>query len=494
MGARKLAAPSTTWLDRAFLRWAPAAGYRRLRARAAAATIELSLRKYEGAAVGRRTQGWRTSSSSANAEIGPSLIKLRDRCRALVRDNPWAKKAVRHIASQTVGTGIVPRARGRDVEESDRAQELWARWGETTQVDPEGRCDFYGIQALCARAVAESGEVLVRRRRRRASDGLAVPLQLQVLESDHLDHARNEMRPNGNRVVQGVEFDRLGRRVAYWLFPDHPGDSWPLRASNASQRVPARDVLHVFLPERAGQVRGVPWGAACVLRLRDLDEYEDAQLMRQKIASCFAAFVHDLDGGMSEGLGEPGKTDVPIDQLEPGTIEYLPPGKGIEFARPPAVEGYEDFSRVTLRSVAAAFGVSYESLTGDLTRVNFSSGRMGWLTEQRDLGSWRKLYFVPGLCQGVWRWFGEAASLAGELERGMAATWTPPRREMIQPGAEVRAMREQIESGMLSLSEAIRQLGYDPRGLLRELGDDVESLAALGLTTSLGVGKSPPPV
>jgi capsid protein len=34
----------------------------------------------------------------------------------------------------------------------------------------------------------------------------------------------------------------------------------------------------------------VPFGHAAMLRLKDLEEFEDTQLIRQKIAACFTAF------------------------------------------------------------------------------------------------------------------------------------------------------------------------------------------------------------
>ena len=139
------------------------------------------------------------------------------------------------------------------------------------------------------RTMAESGEVLIRFRDRRIEDGLPVPLQLQVLEPDHLDSMKSGELPDGGFIVQGIEFDALGRRRAYWLFSTHPGDS--RGRSLVSKPVPAAQVLHLYERLRPGQVRGVPWFAPVILKLRDLDDYDDAELMRKKIEACFAAFV-----------------------------------------------------------------------------------------------------------------------------------------------------------------------------------------------------------
>src|SRR6266511_3079705 len=202
------------WLDRAVGYVAPARALRRARQRAVMAAL---VRSYEDARVGRRTEGSVVAGTSANAEIGTALSRLRDRSRDLVRNNPYAAKAVQAVVSNLVGTGILPRARSADAIANEAADKLWARFAEAC--DADGLTDLSGLQALIVRAMAESGECLVRVRDRRIEDGLPVPLQLQLLEPDHLDSSKTGDLANGGFVVQGVEFDALGRRRAYWLYP-----------------------------------------------------------------------------------------------------------------------------------------------------------------------------------------------------------------------------------------------------------------------------------
>lgn len=142
--------------------------------------------------------------------------------------------------------------------------------------------------------------MLVRRRRRKSADNLPVPLQLQVLEADFLDEQKDG--PSGNNlIIQGIEFDALGKRVAYWLFDEHPGSSSAWKTLT-SRRVDAADVIHVFLPKRPGQARGYSWFAPVMQRLRNFDEMEDAIMEQAKIAACFAAFVtkDDSSGGSNK--------------------------------------------------------------------------------------------------------------------------------------------------------------------------------------------------
>ena len=243
------------WLDRTVGLFSPRRGLARARYRQA---LAMAARSYEGAGVGRRTEGWRTPGTGANSEIAVALPRLRDRSRDLVRNNPHAAKAVQALVSNLVGTGIVARARSGHPKRNEAADALWSRF--VRQCDADGRTDFNGLQALVARTMVESGECLVRLRPRRRDDGLVVPLQLQVLEADHLDSTRSADLPGGGFIQQGIEFDGLGRRVAYWLYPVHPGEVASFRRrSLQSRRIPARFVAHVFERLRPGQERGVPW-------------------------------------------------------------------------------------------------------------------------------------------------------------------------------------------------------------------------------------------
>lgn len=425
-------------------------------------------RSYDGAKYSRRTTGWLTRSTGPNTEIRESLTKLRDRHRDLVRNNPWAGRAVQAVVNNTIGYGI--QAQWTDPEYLT----LWRRWFETTACDADGRADGYGLQSLILRCIVESGEVLIRRRPRRLEDGLPVPLQLQILEPDYLDHSKNETLSNGGWISQGVEFNAFGQRVAYWLYPEHPGDliQWQLLTS---RRYDAADFIHAYRVDRPGQTRGVPWGAGSLLRLRMLDDYADAQLERQRLAACYVAFVRDTE--------TPVDTDDEyelFDKLQPGAVEILPPGKDISFANPPAAEGYRDYLITVLQSVAADYGVPYETLTGDLSQVNFSSARMGWNEFARNVDVWRWHMVIPQVLNPLAAWFNEAAALRGYPVQPLPE-WTPPARIMVDPTREIPAIQSAIRCGLLTLPEAIRQQGYDPDSLIQEQAAFLQKLDALGI-------------
>lgn len=435
-----------------------------------------AVRGYDGAKVGRRTEGWSVNSTSANAEVIPALARLRNRSRDLVRNNPYGTRAINALVGGIVGSGFVavlPKNR-------DEVASAWAEF--TRQCDADGELNFDGIQALAARSMEESGEVLVRLRWRPPSDGLAVPLQLQVLESDHLDTYRTQPLANGAKILSGIEFDAIGRRVAYWLFPEHPGDIYPVSGGLTSRRVPADQVIHLYQKLRPGQIRGVPRLAAAMLRMRDLDDYEEAELVRKGIEACFAAFVTAPE----DEARTPDKTDAKgrrIETLSAGMIQYLKPGEEVSFGTPHATDGYGEYTRTQLHAIAAGAGVTFEQLTGDLSQVNYSSTRAGMLEFRRMVDMIRWHTFVPMLLGRVQAAFVTAARMSGAIKADVSPwEWTPPRWEWVDPLKDVESAIAEERSGMESLSQKIRERGRDPDVVFEEIAAERKKLAALGIT------------
>lgn len=420
---------------------------------------------YEAAGSGRRTQHWRRSNADANSEVGEGAEKLRAVARDMVRNNAFAERAKSAIRNNVVGPGIQIGLKGGP----NKKREAIKRHLETTAVDADGVNTLYGLQALVMATVAEAGECLVRYRPRLSSDGFPLPFQLQVLEPDFLDGTKNGPLPNGNFAIQGKEFDLRGRCVAYWLFTVHPGAMvGPFYGSVASVRVSAENIAHVYRVDRPGQARGVTWFAPVILRLRDFADYTDAQLVRQKIAACFAAFITTSEG-YDQPPAESGDA-YPIEAIEPGMIERLREGESVQFGTPPVVADFEPFTRVTLREVAVGMGLPYE-IFGDLSNVNYSSGRLGWLEFQRGIEVWRWNMMIPQLCHAVERWTSQAADVTFGGET-VEFTWTPPRREMIDPSVEIEASIKAVRGGLSSRSEEVRQRGWDPVVLDAEIAAD----------------------
>lgn len=468
-----------TWLDKTISWVDPIAGAKRLYARQMTEVARIQLRGFDGAETGRRTKNWRTDSGSVNTETKVTLATLRNRSRDLIRNEPYARRAGQVIVGNTVGAGIIAKAIAKTEGRSKKFQDAWNDWADSVDCDYDGRNNFYGLQALAMQTIFESGEVLIRRIKKDSKFELSVPMQLQVLEPDFLD-TRKEERTETTFTIQGVQFNNQGKRIGYWLFDAHPGDQgiFPYKTIQ-SQLVSADDVVHVFKSERAGQVRGIPWLAPVIVKLKDLSDYSDFTLMRQKVSACFTAFVTTPDPmDLTTGVSAP----VIGEKLEPGMTEQLGQGQSVEFANPPGAADFTPFSNGQLRSIASGLGVSFEALTNDYSNVNFSSGRLGWIEFSRNVDVWRWHLLIPHFNVPSWRWFTEAAVHVGFGTEKVLSRWTPPRREMIDPAKEVEGLKNQVRGGFMSLSEGIRQNGYEPKEVLTEIAEDNKLIDKLGLT------------
>ncbi|WFS02782.1 phage portal protein [Rhizobium tumorigenes] len=471
-----------TVLDRAIGWIAPVAGLRRLRHRAA---MDVMSRSYEGAATGRTNASWRTPSTSADAEVAMGSRLLRDRMRDLVRNNPHAANAISVLVTHAVGDGIVPRTKDK------RVNALFQEF--IKKCDADGQLDFYGIQALAVRGMLESGDGLVRRRRRRRSDGLPVPLQLQVLESDMIDSSKDGMQPNNRMAVQGIEFDALGARSVYWMFGSHPGNNtFDYRYTAESKIVAAEDIAHVYEKQRT-QVRGVPWGAPAITPIYDLTGYENAESMRKRMEACMVGVVTGGDSdelGMTTPVGDgderlPGvydNTGAVVEKFEPGMFLHAYGGKDIKFSQPAATGNYDAYKNSQLHTIAAGFRVPHALLSGRLDGVNYSSSKVGLEHFKRTISALQWQFIIPMLCEPMWQWFLEAAYADGSIKSmNHPAKWSPPRFYSADPAKDTKALLAEVRAGLKPLGAAIAEIGYDRDEVFEEYADDFKQLDKLGL-------------
>jgi lambda family phage portal protein len=476
----------TTWLDRAIGAIAPAAGLRRIRQRAA---FEIAARSYDAARPGRNNPALRRTGSSADSEIGVAAPALRAAMRELVRNNPHGANAVSKWVTNVVGNGIEGRPKARTEARTKAAAQAWAEWAR--RCDADGQLDLNGLQTLAFRQVVEAGEVLIRRRYRRVTDRVPGNMQIQIIEADLIDSLKDGPLPGGNYAIQGVEFDKIGRRVAYWLFSQHPDNvNYFTRPGITSVRVPAADVIHVYDKLRT-QVRGVPWGTAAMSALRDLGDYEAAELIRKKIEACMVGVVtggdeNDMGVGIPlDGDQHAGVYDAQgqsVERFEPGMFAYARGGRDIKFNTPAATGSYDAYKRSMLHTVAAGFRLPYELLTGDLSQVNYSSIRAG-LTEYRRLVEtvqWQMM--IPMMLDRIADWFTEAHYLSGAIsDDTLTWEWSPPKFYSVDPLKDAMSDLLELRSGLATLPQKIAERGLDPAAHLAEIAATNAQLDALNL-------------
>lgn len=452
--------------------------------------------RYDAASNGRRMAGWNAPGTGPQKAIA-GLAKIRDRSRDAGR-NEWAgASGARVMTTNLIGTGIVARPKTKVKELKAKLVSIWDDWTEVA--DADGVLDFYGLQTLAAQTWFVSGECFARLRYRRLNDGLQVPIQVQLLEPDMLPLFDCDNWPNmakGSKIRQGIEFDNLGRRVAYWMHREHPGDGSSVSVGISDlNRIQADQILHIFRPGRPGQIRGVPETAPILAKMREVMDFDDAVLTRQHIANLFTLFIKrpsptDAEGNIDPITGkaiEYASNGAPMAALEPGISQELLPGEDVQFSAPPdSGANYAEFMRQQHLGMFAGEGVPYELGTGDIKDVSDRTLRVRINEFRRYCEQIQWQILIPQFCRPVRNAVSRAAQLAGLLGNEEAvefrrATWSPHGWAYIHPVQDVQAKKVEVDEGFRSRSSVITERGDDPETVDDERSEDDKREDDLGL-------------
>jgi lambda family phage portal protein len=436
--------------------------------------VQTRAQAYEGATHSRRASGWTAPATGPNRALNPSLNTLRNRSRQSYRNNPWIRQAIDRNVSNEVGTGIVPMFESSDTAFNERLEQLWLPW--TGQSCADGSLDFYGQLAQAVRCRRTAGEVFIRVRYRPFAWGLTVPIQLQVIEPDHVPLDMNETLQNGNKIIAGKEYTARGRLAAIWMYPEHPQDNTSTGINNAI-RVPADQVIHHYLPLRPGQVRGEPDIVPALLRAYTYDTYEDSELKRKETRAPFTGFLQkeyqsDNDWQFDPITGEPlaDDSDVPEINAQPGTIISGAIGEKLTlFDGDDTGSGYKDFQKQQLLAIAAGAKSLYQLMTGDWDGVNDRIYRAMIQEYRREIEMAQDHLVIHQICERVAFWFTDqcvatrlvsAAGYADRYDDYNKRDWRTHRWPHIHPTQDVQATVNEINNDLESLDAAVAKRGY----------------------------------
>lgn len=457
-------------------------------------------RAYAGASTGRLTSDWNPLSTSADSEILTSIRGLRARSRQLCRDNEYALRGRVLVQTNIIGQGIgmqaqVVNSRGKLQDGiNSQVEDAFARWSEKARCHTGGLLHFADIERMLAGELFEAGEAIVRMHHQAFGAGNKTPFALEVIEPERLiDTWQTSKAPNGNAIRMGVEVDQWGRPVAYWFHPTHPGD-YQFTSFQPSRfiRVPAEEVIHLYVIDRLPQTRGVPWMHATLKRLNDINGYADAEIVKARAQASVMGFITSPEAQPSDGAEDDG---TPVLDFEAGTIRNLLPGQRFEGFNPSAPNPAMDpFFRLMLRGVSAGIGASYESLSRDYSQSNYSSSRLA-LLDDRDLWRVLQFWFIRNFRMPVHRAWLQIAVMAGELQfpdfdsqrqKYEAVRFRPRGWSWVDPTKEVGAYIAAVQAGFMSMSDVIGLIGngQDFEDVVKTRKAELDMLAKVGITFS----------
>lgn len=445
---------------------------------------------YKGAAPSRSKSDWITTSAGPNATVEAALPILLSRHRDGARNDPHVKRMESIYVHALVGTGCMATAVHDNSDAGKRlaaaADAVWKAVNKRGVLDIMGIHTGESLQAQMARELM-AGQVLIRRVWDRTAP--IVPFRVQLLEGDMLDTTITRDTEDGGRIRCGIELDRMGRVLAYWIRTEHPGESWI--TSRSSVRVPLSDCVHLKLPGRPGQLQSVPITTPVMATKKDLADFEAFTLIQKKTESLVVGVVTRQPYDEYNPAPEPGQPEldengkeVEPDVIVPGVVntegelvgtmspgQWLGVDEGVDvrFNQPQLAANYGDFKKSHLQSFAAGTNLSYEQASGDFSGANYSTMRGGKLEFWAAVDSilWNEL--IPAL-DVVWGWVMEGAWMVGRLDTPeVEADWQPPARPSIEPDKDAIANMIQVRAGWLDEDDVIKANGYHPEKLRKKL-------------------------
>jgi len=447
-------------------------------------------RRYSAGVIDRLSGDFKGSTLSANGELVGSLAIMRSRSRELCMNNDYARKFLAMTSANVIGThGIKMQARSRrddgtlDRQDNQAIEAAFTDWANIESCTVTGRQSWIDVQNMAIKSIARDGEVLVVMVRGFDNKfGFA----LQVVEADQLDENYNTTLGNGNRIVMGVELNEWGAAVAYHLLTSHPGDSTTLFKGRNYKRVNAADVIHLYMSERPGQARGVPWMHTAINRLNQVGAYEEAELIAARISSSKMGFYTSPDGDAY--VGDEDEDGNLLMDMEPGVLEQLPAGMDFKAFDPQhPTSAYQAFIKTALRGAASGLNVAYNTLANDLEGVNFSSIRSGVLEEREQ---WRTIqnWLSQQLCRPVYRaWLVQALTTQAlplpqrKYDKFTKVDWQPRGWAWVDPLKDQQASKLAIDLGVMSRTEVAAAAGRDFEDTLAQLQAENELLKQYGI-------------
>lgn len=459
-----------------------------------------SSRMFASAQTSELFSGFRGVAGTPDEEIFGSLQTMRNRSRQVCQDNELGRKFLSMVKSNIVLNGINFQAKTRrddgtlDDRDNLRLEQAWQIWGENPRFcSIDGRKNWVDTQRLVAETLARDGECFIRMMK--GVDDNPFGFSLWVLESDYFPINNNKVLDDDTAIVMSVEQNKYGRPLAYHQVIRKPGLFYGTSINQIfkTERVPADEIVHLYIQERPGQSRGVPWLNTALRPLDMLGQYQLSELTASRISSSAMGFFTSPTSDAYVGTDVDEEQNL-VTEFEPGTFQQLPEGMDFKPFDPTHPNtAYKDFTKTVLRSVASGLLVSYNNLTNDLESVNYSSIRAGQ-SEERSQWQICQNFMIHNFCSPIYKSWLRMAITSGWFELGGNANlpmskvtkfenvrWIPRGFPYVNPLQEIQAKQLAVQLGVESLTDITATNGKEWDEVISQLARERDIIRDLGL-------------
>jgi lambda family phage portal protein len=441
----------------------------------------LKKRQYNGALIDRLRNDFVGSTKSSDSEIRYNIRTLRDRCRELHRNNAYVKRYVNLLKTNIIGSmGIKLQSQAIDQNKTPdfvanaQIERNFTDWSKKGNCTADARSSFLDVQKLVIENLAVDGEVLIQIIPNAKND---FKFAINVIDIDYLDEAKNETLANGNEVRMGIEMDSNRKPVAYHIFNKHPYDyNFSNSLQRETKRIPAENIIHIYIQERPYQTRGVPFLTPIMTQLKQLDAYLEAELVASRVSASKMGFFTSPDGEGYTGDGESVDGHNRLMNIEAGTFEQLPSGVDFKTFDPNhPTQQFETFVKTILRQIASGLNVPYNELANDLENVSYSSLRQSVL-EAREYYKFMQKFIAQHLLEPIYLKWLEMAIMSNKINLPMSkfdkftrVRFVGKGFSWIDPQKEAQANVLLLKAGLISVQDVQQNYGRDTEDLYSQI-------------------------
>lgn len=470
-------------------------------------------------------KGFIAASGSPCEDIDAHNYTLRQRARMLYMAAPVATSAIKTNRTNVIGCGLQLKSRinrvklGLTPEQAKEWQrkaeeefELWA--ANKRNCDAIGVNNFYTAQQLALASCLVSGDLIVLLKHEDPTVLNPYGLRFHMIEADRVstptamtagssffaNMTQGETK-EGNRIYDGVEVDKNGRIIAYWIRNTYPFQQtadkteWKRVLANGEE-TGLPNVLHVMETERPEQYRGVSYLAQVIEPLLQMRRYTDSELTAAVVESFFTAFIKteaDPNENPYNEVGGDGTEQVSDDPSEyemgPGQINIMKPGEDVVFGDPkrPA-GGFDGFVVAICKQIGAALEIPADLLLKSFN-ASYSASRAA-LLEAWKAFKMRREWFADDFCRPLYEvWMAEAVARGRIIAPGffsdpairaawLGSEWIGPTQGQLDPVKEITAEQLACENGFSTREQStIRLNGGSFEANAEQLVDENARLA-----------------
>ena len=487
-----------------------------------------SMAAYDGAGLGfgNQLQNWQVNSQSADAALLPDFDTGNARAADLVRNDGYAKSGVQLHVDHVVGhqfklvykpnyllLGLTRESMAEFIKDVECKFTNYAD-DNRCYIDSERKRTFTMLIREAIGTHCKTGEItakadwFVKR-------GSKYKTSIRLIDYARISNPDADMDSSETRA--GVKMNKHGAAIGYWVRKQHPNNGlfedkyeWvyvPRELTWGRQQL-----IHLFEPTGEGQTRGANNFFAALSKLKMLDKFQATTLQNAIVNAMYAAVVEsDLDSEeVFKALGgDSGSTmltnfmntkaewhESSNIQLDGVKLPHLLPNEKLSLQSvnaPSASLG--EFEAGILRQISKSLGVSYEQLSGDFSKTNYSSARAAMSESYRYFQGKREVIAKRFASSIFELWFEEALQV-GDLVLPTGAklnfyegktawcrcNWIGAGKTQIDGLKGVKEAIEKITAGLSTYEIELGNMGLDYQEVFDQQYREEEELMKRGRT------------